>query len=208
MCPDLGLNPQPRHMPWLGIESKTVWFTGWCSNPLRHTSQGLLHFLRPELTAIRFLSYFLLCLNKMGFFNLSLRSVVNFGAEFKWFFFLQKQWLGTIQYLTQQMWELSHQPLVLQNKNWKSRESGGERGYMKVYWYLGQGFFIFVQHFWILTWLSDLTCNGFEWSLHEMKVMIWVGGQAHGKSGNAPPLLKYCLILSFQWLSASVAKED
>ena len=29
--PDWGPGPQTRHMPWLGIELATLWFTGWCS---------------------------------------------------------------------------------------------------------------------------------------------------------------------------------
>ena len=39
-CPLLGPGPQPRHVPWLGIEPATLWFTGWCSIHLSHTSQG------------------------------------------------------------------------------------------------------------------------------------------------------------------------
>ena len=39
-CPDLGANPQPKCVPWLGIEPITFWCTGWCSNQLSHTSQG------------------------------------------------------------------------------------------------------------------------------------------------------------------------
>ena len=33
---DLGLNPQPRYVPWLGIEPTTFWCMGWCSNQLSH----------------------------------------------------------------------------------------------------------------------------------------------------------------------------
>ena len=29
MCPDWGLNLQPRHVPWPGIEPVTLWFAGW-----------------------------------------------------------------------------------------------------------------------------------------------------------------------------------
>ena len=29
--PYWGPGPQPRHVPWLGIEPVTLWFTGWCS---------------------------------------------------------------------------------------------------------------------------------------------------------------------------------
>ena len=41
ICPDLqGLNPQPRHVPWLGITPPTFWCTGWCSKQLSLISQG------------------------------------------------------------------------------------------------------------------------------------------------------------------------
>ena len=33
-CPDRGLNPQPRYMPWPGIEPTTFQFMGWCTNQL------------------------------------------------------------------------------------------------------------------------------------------------------------------------------
>ena len=39
MCPDLGPNPQPTHLPWLGIPPVTFWFMGQCSNQMSHTSQ-------------------------------------------------------------------------------------------------------------------------------------------------------------------------
>ena len=29
--PHQGPGPQPRHVPWLGIEPATLWFTAWCS---------------------------------------------------------------------------------------------------------------------------------------------------------------------------------
>ena len=29
--PNWGPGLQPRHVPWLGIELATLWFTGWCS---------------------------------------------------------------------------------------------------------------------------------------------------------------------------------
>ena len=28
MCPNWGINPQPRHVPWPGIKPMTFWFTG------------------------------------------------------------------------------------------------------------------------------------------------------------------------------------
>ena len=31
LAPCWGPRPQPRHVPWLGIELVTLWFTGWCS---------------------------------------------------------------------------------------------------------------------------------------------------------------------------------
>ena len=30
-APYWGPGPQPRHVPWLGIELMTLWFAGWCS---------------------------------------------------------------------------------------------------------------------------------------------------------------------------------
>ena len=40
VCPCQGPGSQPRHVPWLGIEPVTLWFTGLCSiNSLSHTSQ-------------------------------------------------------------------------------------------------------------------------------------------------------------------------
>ena len=38
--PWLGLNSNPRYVPWPGVEALTFWCTGWCSNQLRHTSEG------------------------------------------------------------------------------------------------------------------------------------------------------------------------
>ena len=29
--PQRGPGPQPRHVPWLGIEAASLWFMGWCS---------------------------------------------------------------------------------------------------------------------------------------------------------------------------------
>ena len=40
MCPDWGLNPQPRHVPWPGLKPMTFQFIGQCPNQLSHTSQG------------------------------------------------------------------------------------------------------------------------------------------------------------------------
>ena len=38
-------NPQPRHVPWPGIEPVTFWFTGWRSSHSSYTSQGSTHVL-------------------------------------------------------------------------------------------------------------------------------------------------------------------
>ena len=35
-CPDRGSNLQPKYVPWRGIESKTLWCMGRCSNRLCH----------------------------------------------------------------------------------------------------------------------------------------------------------------------------
>ena len=42
--PKQGLNPQPRYVPWLGIEPAAFWCTQWCSNQLSHTGQGQYYF--------------------------------------------------------------------------------------------------------------------------------------------------------------------
>ena len=40
-CPDQGLNPQPRHVLWPGIQCTTYWCTGWCSNQVSHPASTL-----------------------------------------------------------------------------------------------------------------------------------------------------------------------
>ena len=39
--PQPGLNSQPRQVPKPGTKLMMLWLTGWCSNQLDHTSQGL-----------------------------------------------------------------------------------------------------------------------------------------------------------------------
>ena len=39
--------PQPRHVPWLGIEPTTTLFRRPALNPVSYTSQGYLYFLFP-----------------------------------------------------------------------------------------------------------------------------------------------------------------
>ena len=55
--PDQGLNPQPRHTAWLGIEPLTLQFMGQCSNQLSHTSQGQAGYFL--LTSFKFTDSFL-----------------------------------------------------------------------------------------------------------------------------------------------------
>ena len=43
MCPDLGLNPQPRHAPWPGIKLLTFWFTN-NTQPTELHQKGLIMF--------------------------------------------------------------------------------------------------------------------------------------------------------------------
>ena len=43
--PYWGPGLQPRHVPWLGIEPATLWFSRPSLNPLSHTSQGPIDFL-------------------------------------------------------------------------------------------------------------------------------------------------------------------
>ena len=40
MRPEWGLNPQPRYVPWPGIELAIFQCTGRCSNKLSDSSQG------------------------------------------------------------------------------------------------------------------------------------------------------------------------
>ena len=44
-----GLNLQPRHVSWLGIEPVTFQLMGWWSNQLSHTGQGCSEVLTDEL---------------------------------------------------------------------------------------------------------------------------------------------------------------
>ena len=42
--PHYGPGLQPRHVPWLGIEPVTLWFSGWCS----------IHWATPDRTRVLF----------------------------------------------------------------------------------------------------------------------------------------------------------
>ena len=46
MCCDRGLNLQPRHVSWQGLEPASLQFMGQCSHQLSHTSQGCLFFFQ------------------------------------------------------------------------------------------------------------------------------------------------------------------
>ena len=41
-CPNLGLNPQSRHVPLPGTRPVSFWLMGLCYNQLSHTGQGWL----------------------------------------------------------------------------------------------------------------------------------------------------------------------
>ena len=45
MCPNQGLNLQLRYVPWPGIEPKTFWCMGQCSNQLSHPARAILGIL-------------------------------------------------------------------------------------------------------------------------------------------------------------------
>ena len=45
MHPNQRPNPQPRDVPWPGIEPVTFQFTGQCSSQLSHTGQSLFQLL-------------------------------------------------------------------------------------------------------------------------------------------------------------------
>ena len=42
MCPNQGLNLQLRYVPWPGVEPKTFWCMGQCSNQLSHPARAIL----------------------------------------------------------------------------------------------------------------------------------------------------------------------
>ena len=42
--PNWGPGLQPRHVPWLGIETTTFWCIGWCSNQLSHPARVIVSF--------------------------------------------------------------------------------------------------------------------------------------------------------------------
>ena len=48
MCSDWGLNPQPRHVPWLGIKPSAFWYMGRCS--LKSTEPSGEDFLDLSIT--------------------------------------------------------------------------------------------------------------------------------------------------------------
>ena len=43
-CSPLGAGPQPRHVPWLGIEPATLWFAGQCSIHWAAPARALFSF--------------------------------------------------------------------------------------------------------------------------------------------------------------------
>ena len=49
MCPNWGLNLQPSHVPWPGMEPTTFWDMGRCFNQLSHPVRASLGILRTSL---------------------------------------------------------------------------------------------------------------------------------------------------------------
>ena len=70
MHPNQG--PNPRSVPWLGIEPSPVWFMGWCSNQLIYIGQGenILH-------AVLYNSYKLLRKTSRGKKNIVILQMQN-----------------------------------------------------------------------------------------------------------------------------------
>ena len=62
-APNWGPGPQPRPVPWLGIEPAILWFEVWRSVRLHHTRQGTIIFnlckLKWKWTCFSWCSYFL-----------------------------------------------------------------------------------------------------------------------------------------------------
>ena len=60
MCPHQEWNPQPRYVPWLGINPKPFWCTGQFSNQLTHLArakiQNFLNGIYKVLLALAYLS--------------------------------------------------------------------------------------------------------------------------------------------------------
>ena len=78
MCPDWWLNPQPRYVPWLGIEPSIFWYMGLCANKLSYPARagGVVPLVWPgwdnlwgQLVAC------LGCMIQAGLLDLSLGSV-------------------------------------------------------------------------------------------------------------------------------------
>ena len=68
-----GPGRQPRHVPWLGIEPVTFWFTGWCS----------IHWATPA--RVRTLNFTLKMSDaKLCHFFLSLVEKPSIGLECSW----------------------------------------------------------------------------------------------------------------------------
>ena len=59
-CLDQRLNPQPRYVPWLGIEPATFWCTGWHPNQLSHQARAISYFKSLSVTDRK--PFFLICI--------------------------------------------------------------------------------------------------------------------------------------------------
>ena len=67
--PYQGFGPQPKHVPWLGIELVTLWFAGWHSICRATPTRAVSHFLYPTLNQrtlklFSYLDYCELCFNE------------------------------------------------------------------------------------------------------------------------------------------------
>ena len=58
LAPYWGPGPQPRHVPWLGIELVTLWFTGWCSIHWATPARAkCLYFIIPKWGLCTFMGF-------------------------------------------------------------------------------------------------------------------------------------------------------
>ena len=52
MAPNWGPRPQPRHVPWLGIELMTLWFSA-CAQSTEPHQPGLDCFLKKKIIEVK-----------------------------------------------------------------------------------------------------------------------------------------------------------
>ena len=103
MCDCLSCTPywrpglQPSHVPWVGIEPATLWFTGWHSihwaTPARAISEFLKLPLWPNMSSI-FINFFM-CLGNKCTFSVQYLHPYRYNFEVLWF----QLWTTTVKWV-------------------------------------------------------------------------------------------------------------